>query len=145
MVQWQWFNSWQLQLKQIVLLLVKSSGRWQEYFLYSCSPPQDMINHRAINLILSHYSHYIFWQGAIYVFEGKYKIIFKEIFEFFWGNKSFKMALVLTSTLTSTFTNSFIVEECCEDMINDIVEEYLRIWSMILLRNILRIWSMIEL
>ena len=39
----------------------------------------------------------------------------------FWGNKSFKMALVLTSTLTSTltFTNSFIVEECCEDMIND--------------------------
>ena len=39
----------------------------------------------------------------------------------FWGNKSFKMALVLTSTLTSTltFTNSFIVEECCEGMIND--------------------------
>ena len=39
----------------------------------------------------------------------------------FWGNKSFKMALVLTSTLTSTltFTNSFIVEEYPQDMIND--------------------------
>ena len=48
---------------------------------------------------------------------GEIQKIFKEIFESFRGNNSFKMALVLTSTLTST--NSFIVEECCEGMIND--------------------------
>ena len=52
-----------------------------------------------------------------YVQKGRYVKFSKKYLNIFWGNKSFKMALVLTSTLTST--NSFIVEECCEGMIND--------------------------
>ena len=63
----------------------------------------------------------LIFSRCTFVQEGRYVKFSKKYLNIFWGNKSFKMALVLTSTLTSTltFTNSFIVEECCEGMIND--------------------------
>ena len=63
----------------------------------------------------------LIFSRCTFVQEGRYVKFSKKYGNFFWGNKSFKMALVLTSTLTSTltFTNSFIVEEYPQDMIND--------------------------
>ena len=60
----------------------------------------------------------LIFSRCTFVQEGRYVKFSKKYLKFFGVTNLLKW-----HCLTSTFTNSFIVEECRQDMINDIVEE----------------------